>query len=130
MTKKLIAAALGLALTSPAYADICDYRPSKLIGKAATAVVEGAAIVAAGTGPALEEIGYYSIAHAPDGAAMIASTLAGDSAAGTVGIIEGSGGFFAEALAFFSNPVTITVGAVVAVGIVAFEGACWIADDE
>lgn len=106
-------------------AGACDYAPSKLLKGGAAA---GGAT--AGTGIGLKALGFYTLEHAGSGAIMLGSTAPGASAAGTVGIIGGSGGFLGSAAAFLMNPVTIAAGVTLGVGALVYEGACrWASKD-
>lgn len=129
---KCSAVFLGVSLMmagSTAFAEVCDYRPSQLIGGAATtaAVAAGGATAAAGT--AANIAGYYTLVHATSGATMLASTAAGASAAGTVGIIGGTGAGIGAAAAVITAPATIIAAAVVAVGTGTLEGVCYFKDE-
>ena len=110
-------------------ADACDYRPSQLIGgggAAGTAV--GAGTVAA-AGTAAKAAGYYTLVHSTSGAYMLGSTAAGASAAGTAGIVAGTGTGIGAVAAVITAPVTIIAASVVAVGTGAFEGVCYFQDE-
>ena len=113
-----------------AYGEVCDYTPSQLIGGGATAVVEGTAVAAAATGVGMKAAGLYAITHSTSAAAMLGSTAAGASAAGTTGIIAGSAGFLGTAGAVLMSPFVIIPAAVVAVGVGAYEGACYFAAED
>ncbi len=113
----------GLCLTAgTAQADVCDYTPSKL---AATAIGTAAAGVTAATGVGMKVAGFYTLVNAGSGLTMIGSTAAGASAAGTVGIIAGTGGVAGTAASILMAPVTIAVGGIAVVGGGIFEGACY-----
>lgn len=110
-------------------ADACDYRPSQLIGgggAAGTAV--GAGTVAA-AGTAAKAAGYYTLVHSTSGAYMLGSTAAGASAAGTAGIVAGTGTGLGAVAAFVTAPAVIIGAVVAAVGTGAFEGVCYFADE-
>ncbi|WP_417247316.1 hypothetical protein [Celeribacter sp.] len=123
ITSILLAASLSLA--AKAHADVCDYKPSTLVGKTATAV--GAAIAGGGAiaGGAMQATGYYTLVHAGSGLTMLGSTAAGASAAGTTGIIAGTAGAIGSIGAILMAPVTIVVGGITVIGVGAFEGACY-----
>lgn len=59
---------------------------------------------------------------------MLGSTLAGTSAAGTVGIIGGSG-FAASVLAVLTAPLTLLVAAGTAVTVGGLEAGCYFVDE-
>ena len=114
---------------SPAYADLCDYRPSQLVGGAVTATVATAAAGVGSTGAGMTAAGFYTLTHAATGATMLGSVAGGASAAGTVGIMGGTGGAVGGTAAFLMAPITIIVGAVTAVGIIGYEGSCYFHDE-
>ncbi len=60
---------------------------------------------------------------------MLGSTMAGTSAAGTVGIIAGTGGALGTIGAILLAPVTIVVGGATVVGVGGLEAACYFTDD-
>jgi hypothetical protein len=127
MKKFIIAFAVAVSLSQSAIAGVCDYRPSELIGGKTTGAVGGTAGTAAATGIGLKAAGVYTITHATTGAAMLGSTAAGASAAGTTGIIAGSAGFLGTAGAVLMSPFVIIPAAVTAVGIGVYEGGCYLA---
>ena len=110
-------------------ADACDYRLSKLIGGGATAGTVGGAGTVAAAGTAAKAAGYYTLVHSTSGAYMLGSTVAGGSAAGTTGIIAGTGTGIGAVAAVITAPVTIIAASVVAVGTGAFEGVCYFQDE-
>lgn len=126
MNKGNIFLLVSCFLTQTAIADICNYRPSQLIGGAATGAVAGSAGAAAVTGVGLKAAGIYTLTHATTGAAMLGSTTAGASAAGTTGIIAGSAGFFGTVGAVLMSPLVIIPAVVTAVGVGAYEGGCYL----
>lgn len=128
MKKVAVSVALSAIILSPAFAGICDYRPSELIGGTSTAAVAGGAGATAATGVGLKAAGIYALTHATTGAAMLGSTAAGASAAGTTGIIAGSAGFLGTAGAILMSPLVIIPTAVAAVGIGAYEGGCYFSE--
>jgi len=128
ITPVLILSAVTTLGTSSAYADVCDYRPSQVLGSATTAT---AAIITGGgatVGAGAKLAGVYTLVNASSGLTMVGGTWAGASAAGTAGILAGTGGVIGSVVAFVTAPVTIVVGAVTAAGIGAFEGACFFTD--
>lgn len=112
-----------------AIADICDYKPSALIGGAGTAAVTAATGAASGAAAAGKAAGIYTLVHAGSGATMLGSTAGGASAAGTVGIMGGTAGAGAAVVGVLMNPLVWIPAAVTAVGVVAFEGGCYLAGD-
>lgn len=121
--------AIGLAMSLPSRAaEVCDYTPSKMIGSKAAVVTGGGAATTAATGLGMKALGLYAIQNGVTGAWMLGSTAAGASAAGTTGIIAGTAGIVGSVgAALMSVPVIVT-GAVVAVGVGTYEGACYLAD--
>lgn len=150
--RSLTLSALSLALSvGAAQANICDYRLSQLItGDGATrsvaakkaadnkllsgmstggAVVAGAAGASTATGGLLSAAGFYTLTNSITGATMLGSTWAGSSAAGTVGIIAGTGSGVGAAAAAAMNPVGMAVGAVVVVVTGGPEVVCYFMDE-
>lgn len=115
-------------MSSQAFADACDYRPSLYIGEGATSLMAGVTTATAAGGATLKAAGIYTLTHSVTGATMVGSTAAGASAAGTVGIIGGTSGVIGSAVAIITAPVTITAAAVTAVGVGAYEGVCYFQD--
>lgn len=127
MKKALVPTLLLLSVAAQtATAGVCDYRPSQLIGGISTGVVAGGTGVAAASGIGMKAAGLYTLTHATTGAAMLGSTAAGASAAGTTGIIAGTAGFLGTAGAVLMSPLVIIPAAVTAVGIGAYEGGCYL----
>jgi len=108
-----------------ASADVCDYRPSNLMGGGATGVVATTAAGTAAAGAAAQAAGFYTLTHAASGLTMLASTAGGASAAGTVGIMGGTGGIIGTTAAIIMAPATIIGGAIVGAGVAAYEGVCF-----
>jgi len=115
--------------TQSTLAEVCDYRPSNMLGGKATAATGIATGATAATGVGMHAAGIYTITHATSGAVMLGSTAAGASAAGTTGIIAGTAGFFGTIGAALLSPFVIIPAAVVAVGIGAYEGLCYLTTD-
>lgn len=113
----------------PAVASICDYRPSVVVGQGVASTLGGAAAGAATTGTAMKAAGFYTLVHAGSGMTMLGSTVAGASAAGTVGIIGGTAGAVGTIGAILMAPATIVAGVVTAAGIGGLEAACYFTDE-
>lgn len=116
--------------SQPALAKVCDYRPSKIIGGDSIGVVAGVAGgsgTVAATGLGLKAAGLYVFPHAA-GATMLGSTAAGASAAGTTGIIAGTGGVLGTVGAALMSPFVIIPTAITAVGVGVYEGGCYITE--
>ena len=127
MKQAFAALLLTTIFAQQAVADVCDFRPSQLIGGAATGGVVSASTATASTGVGLKAAGLYVLTHATTGATMLGSTAAGASAAGTTGIIAGSAGVMGTVGAFVMSPFVIIPAAATAVGVVAYEGGCFLA---
>lgn len=120
----LLAALLSSSLLRlPTTAEACEYAPSEVMGKAKTAVTASATGAVAAAGATLKAAGMYAFPHATAGL-MLGSTAAGSSAAGTVGIVAGTGGAVGAVGALLISPVVITGAAASAAGIAAFEAIC------
>lgn len=115
---------LGAAAQS-ALADVCDHRPSKVLGEPTTTVVAGGAGTVAVAGIGMKAAGIYAITHSVTGAAMLGSTAAGASAAGTMGIIAGTAGALGTVGGVLLSPFVFVPAAVLAVGVGAYEGGCY-----
>jgi hypothetical protein len=127
--KRLLPVLLFLGLIAQgSNAAVCDYTPSKLIGGAGTATVATGAGAVAAAGVGLKAAGFYTITHAVTGATMLASTAGGASAAGTVGIMGGTAGVIGTVGGALMSPFVIIPAAVVATGVAAYEGGCYLAE--
>ena len=117
----------GSLFAVPASAiELCNYAPSKLLGATpATATGVGAATTAA-AGVGMKALGLYAIQNGVTGAWMLGSTAAGASAAGTTGILAGTAGAIGAVGAVVMSTPVIVAGAVVAVGVGAYEGSCYL----
>lgn len=107
------------------HADLCDYRPSNLIGGIGSGALLATGGGTAALGIGAKTAGFYTLTHAVTGATMLGSTGGGVSAAGTVGIIGGTGGGIGAIASFIMAPATILVGAVIGGGIAVYEGGCY-----
>lgn len=114
---------------SRAEAKVCDYRPSQLIGGSAAGAVGVGSASTAATGASVTAAGFYTLTNATTGATMLASTAAGSSAAGTVGIIGGTSGLIGATVAVLTAPVTIIAGVATATAVGGYEGVCYFSDD-
>lgn len=117
---------LASLLASSAGASTCDYRLSNLVGGQATGATEATLAASATAGAALKAAGFYTLQHSAGGATMLASTAGGASAAGTVGIMGGTGQGIGAAAAALMAPEVIAASAVVSVGAVGLEAVCWV----
>lgn len=123
------AVAWGLAPTAGT-ADLCAYRPSYLLGGLGTGAVVAGGGATVATATAANVAGVYTLVHSTSGLTMVGSTLAGTSAAGTIGIIGGTGGAIGTATAIVTAPGTIIAAAVAAVGTGGIEAYCYYGVDE
>ena len=125
LPKKLTLITVLVMAPATSFAAACDYRPSNLMGGVGTgaAVATGGAVAAVGTGA--KAAGFYTLTHAVTGATMLGSTAGGASAAGTVGIMGGTAGAIGTIASVVMAPATIIAGAVLGVGVAAYEGACY-----
>jgi hypothetical protein len=125
-----IIAAFSALVASQAFAEACDYRPSKILGRdGSNAVIAGGGTVVAGTAAA-NALGIYTLVNAGSGLTMLGSTMAGASGAGTVGIIAGTGGAIGTVVATILNPFVWVPAAVIGLGGGGFEAACAFLVDE
>ncbi len=115
---------VSMMAAGAAHAGGCDWTPSKLVGKAGSAAA-GLAGSSAAAGIGLNAAGYYTLVHSTSGLTMLGSTAAGTSAAGTVGIIAGTGGAIGTVAGILMAPVTIVAGAVTFAAAGAYEGYCY-----
>lgn len=122
----VFASGLAISCAAPAWSDVCDYRPSAYLGTSAIAAAGGAAVTGGG---AMKAAGFYTLVHAGSQLTMLGSTLAGSSAAGTVGIIAGTGGALGTVGAFLMAPATLIIGGAAVVGAGGFEAACYFQDE-
>jgi hypothetical protein len=120
-----IIATTVLTLAGGAHADVCDYTPSNLVGKTTTAVGTALAGGSAAVGAGMQVMGYYTLVHAGSGLTMLGSTALGSSAAGTLGILAGTGGTIGTIGAIVMAPMTLVIGGVAIVGVGSFEGLCY-----
>ncbi len=128
MKKFIITFLFAIFVSQSAIAGVCDYRPSELVGGKTTGAVAGGAGATAAAGAGMKAAGIYTITHATTGATMLGSTAAGASAAGTTGIIAGTGGVLGSIGAAIMSPFVLIPAAVVAVGVGAYEGGCYLAE--
>lgn len=123
--KKLAIGLVFVFITAPAYSEsLCDKKPSKLISSAGATATAAAGSAVGSAGAAGTALGFYTLPHAVTGLTMLASTAGGASAAGTVGIMGGTAGAIGATAAVVLNPVVWGSALILAVGTVAFEGAC------
>lgn len=130
---KIASSAIMLAfitIATPANADKCDYRPSRILGDAGSKAVIGGGVAVTSTTGAATALGVYTLVNAGSGLTMLGSTMAGASGAGTIGIIAGTGGALGTAGAIILNPFVWVPAALVGVGGGGFEAVCAFLVDE
>ena len=128
MNRTAAIALIGTIISTAAGAEVCDYRPSNVIGGFGAGSVATGAGAAAVTGAGLKAAGFYTLVHSVTGATMLGSAAGGASAAGTVGIMGGTAGAIGTAAGVLMSPFVIIPAAVVAGGVAAYEGGCYLAD--
>lgn len=121
--KPFLPLALILAATT-AHADMCDFKPSVLAGKAGNAVKNTASDVASAATRTARAVGAYTLQNPVSGASMISSGVGTVTAAGS-SIASGASGALASAGAVATAPVTLTIAGVTAVGLAGYEGVCY-----
>lgn len=119
--------AVFAATSFSAVAAPCDYTPSRLVGAGVAGVGASVAGSAAAAGIGLKAAGIYAITNATTGAAMLGTTAAGASAAGTGGIIAGTAGVVGTVGGVLLSPFVIIPSVIVAGGVAAYEGTCYLA---
>ena len=125
--RHLLLAAFVLAAPS-VQADVCDFRPSVLAGKAGQAAKSTAGAVASAATDTARAVGVYTLENPVSGVSMISSGLSGAAAAGS-SVATGAGGAVASATAIVTAPVTIAVAGLTAVALGGYEGACYLRQD-
>ena len=127
---QIVSITCAIFTATQSYAEVCDYRPSRVLGKAeSTAVITGTTVVTTTSGAA-SALGVYTLVHASSGLTMLGSTMAGASGAGTIGIIGGTGGAIGGTVAIIMNPFVWVPAAIIGVGGGGFEAACAFLVDE
>ena len=115
------------SLAINANAEVCDWRPSQLVGQKTSTVVGTTAGTTAVAGMGLKAAGIYTLTHATAGLTMLGSTAAGASAAGTAGILAGTGGAIGSIGTALISSFLIVPATAVAIGVGAYEGGCYFA---
>jgi len=128
--KLAVVTCVGLTIVPfAANAGVCDWRASELLGGGGAVAVGGGAAAGSAIGLAIKGAGFYTLTHAITGATMVGSTLLGTSAAGTVGIIAGTGGIIGTAVAIITGPFVVIGGLAVGTGVGALELGCYFTDE-
>jgi hypothetical protein len=127
--RSITASSVFVFLTASAtYAEVCDYRPTYVVGLGGAAAIGTTGAATAIAGPAIQAAGFYTLTHATTGLTMLGSTAGGVSAAGTVGIMGGST-VAGSVVAFLTAPATVLLAGAVAIGGSGFEGVCYFQDE-
>ncbi|MGJ8602916.1 MAG: hypothetical protein ACSHXH_02240 [Marivita sp.] len=114
----------ALMLAAPAVqADVCDFRPSILAGKAGDAAKNTARAVASVATEGVRAVGAYTLENPVSGVSMIGSAVSSATAAGS-SVAAGSSGVMTTATAIATAPVTIAVAGLTAVALGSYEGVC------
>src|SRR6056297_3617579 len=117
--RSILLAALVLAAPS-VQADICDFRPSVLAGKAGKVAKSTAGTIGAVTAEGVRVMGAYTLENPVSGVSMIGSGVSSAAAAG---------GAVGTATALATAPVTIAVAGLTAMALGGYEGACYFRAD-
>jgi len=125
--RSILLAALVLAAPS-VQADICDFRPSVLAGKAGKVAKSTAGTIGAVTAEGVRVMGAYTLENPVSGVSMIGSGVSSAAAAGG-SIASGAGGAVGTATALATAPVTIAVAGLTAMALGGYEGACYFRTD-
>ncbi|MAQ86573.1 hypothetical protein [Psychromarinibacter halotolerans] len=120
--KPILTAAFVLAATSAA-ADVCDFRPSIMAGKAGAAAKNTASDVATGVTNSVKAIGAYTLNNPVSGISMLSSGMGTATAAGT-SLGTAASGALGTAATVVTAPVTLSIAGATAVALGGFEGVC------
>lgn len=118
----LMAALLGAATS--VQADVCDFRPSILAGKAGRVALDTAGTVATAATEGVRALGVYTLENPVSGVSMISTGMSSVAAAGS-SVAAGAGGAMTTATAIVTAPVTIAVAGLTAVALGSYEGVCY-----
>ncbi|SNR63101.1 hypothetical protein [Puniceibacterium sediminis] len=114
--------------TQPAWAAVCDYRPSIIAGKAGAAARGGTGALVGAAGAGVRAAGAYTLQHPQTGLSMIGSAVSTATAA-SASMASGAGGALGTAAAIATAPVTILIAGATAVAMGGYEGACYLGDE-
>ena len=121
--RPILFAALMLSGQAAA-ADLCDFRPSVLAGKAGQAAKATAGAVATVATEGVRAVGVYTLENPVSGVSMISTGVSSAAAAGS-SVAAGAGGALTTAGAIATAPVTIAVAGLTAVALGSYEGVCY-----
>lgn len=125
--RPILLAAVMLAAPS-VQADVCDFRPSILAGKAGQVAKDTAGTVASAATETARAVGVYTLENPVSGVSMISTGVSSAAAAGS-SVATGAGGALSTATAIVTAPVTIAVAGLTAVALGGYEGACYLRED-
>ncbi len=115
--------AVFVLAASSAAADVCDFRPSIMAGKAGAAAKNTASDVASGVTNGVKAIGAYTLRNPVSGISMMSSGVGTATAAGTsIGTAASSA--LGTAATVATAPVTLSIAGATAVALGGFEGVC------
>lgn len=114
-----------LAAPIPVQADVCDFRPSILAGKAGQAAKTTAGTIASAATDTVRAVGVYTLENPVSGVSMISTGVSSAAAAGS-SAAAGASGAMATATAIVTAPVTIAVAGLTAVALGSYEGVCYL----
>lgn len=121
--RPILTLALILAAQTSA-AEVCDFRPSIMAGKAGSVARDVATGAASSAANRVRAVGAYTLENPVTGATMISSGVTSATAAGT-SIATGASGALGTATAIATAPVTIVIAGLTAVALGGYEGACY-----
>ena len=119
-----ILVAAFLAAPTLVQADVCDFRPSVLAGKAGQAAKATAGAVVSAATETVRAVGVYTLENPVSGVSMISTGVSSAAAAGS-SVAAGAGGALTSAGAIATAPVTIAVAGLTAVALGSYEGVCY-----
>lgn len=111
---------LAFAVSTPAAAAPCDYKPSILAGKAGEAISSGARQGAAAVVDGVKAGGHYVLVNPASGLTFLSTASSGAS-----GIASGASGVVTTIGTILMAPVSLTVGAITFGAAGAYEGLCY-----
>lgn len=119
-----ILVAAFLAAPALVQADVCDFRPSVLAGKAGQAAKATAGAMVSAATETVRAVGVYTLENPVSGVSMISTGVSSAAAAGS-SVAAGAGGALTSAGAIATAPVTIAVAGLTAVALGSYEGVCY-----
>lgn len=128
MKRAILGTLVTACIGTSAAAEMCDYRPSALMGAGASAAKQHSGAAVATAGSAAKAAGFYTLTQVVSGGTVTAAGAAGAGAAatGTSGLLGSMGGV----AAVLTAPATIIGAAVLGGGSLIYEGYCYYAVDD